>query len=259
MRSCSWPSRIEINDSGSYAITVEASKFLSVEGSTFAKDMILEAAYGAHTGMGMLAFWLGCAAALLTAFYSWRLLILAFHGTPRASDEVMAHVHESPMVMLIPLGLLSIGSIFAGAIWYSSFFGKTNEIASFFGVPYAEASEHGEHKDDHSGAKDDHGEAKDDHAAPKDDKKKKTSYAFTGKPGEGAIYTGKVARIVDFGAFITILPGKDGLLHISQIANERVENVTDVVKEGDKVAPGDVMSCHIQDVGDMQVAVQAYG
>ncbi|MEC7207721.1 MAG: NADH-quinone oxidoreductase subunit L, partial [Pseudomonadota bacterium] len=68
----------------------------------YSKDMILEAAYGAHTGMGMLAFWLGCTAALLTAFYSWRLLILAFHGTPRASDEVMAHVHESPNVMTLP-------------------------------------------------------------------------------------------------------------------------------------------------------------
>ena len=47
----------------------------------YSKDMILEAAYGVDTGVGLLAFWLGCAAALLTAFYSWRLLILAFHGT----------------------------------------------------------------------------------------------------------------------------------------------------------------------------------
>jgi polyribonucleotide nucleotidyltransferase len=51
----------------------------------------------------------------------------------------------------------------------------------------------------------------------------------------GAVYTGKVARIVDFGAFITILPGKDGLLHISQIANERVENVSDYLTEGQDV------------------------
>ncbi len=43
----------------------------------------------------MLAFWLGCLAAFLTAFYSWRLLIMAFHGTP-VNAEVMAHVHESP-------------------------------------------------------------------------------------------------------------------------------------------------------------------
>ncbi|MFV8819937.1 polyribonucleotide nucleotidyltransferase [Haliea sp. E17] len=51
----------------------------------------------------------------------------------------------------------------------------------------------------------------------------------------GAVYTGKVARIVDFGAFVTILPGKDGLVHISQIANERVENVSDHLTEGQEV------------------------
>ena len=51
----------------------------------------------------------------------------------------------------------------------------------------------------------------------------------------GKLYKGKVARIVDFGAFVTILPGKDGLVHISQIAKERVENVTDHLKEGEEV------------------------
>ena len=51
----------------------------------------------------------------------------------------------------------------------------------------------------------------------------------------GAVYTGTVARIVDFGAFVNILPGKDGLVHISQIANERVENVSDHLKEGQEI------------------------
>ena len=51
----------------------------------------------------------------------------------------------------------------------------------------------------------------------------------------GAVYTGTVARIVDFGAFVNILPGKDGLVHISQIANERVEKVTDHLSEGQEV------------------------
>lgn len=51
----------------------------------------------------------------------------------------------------------------------------------------------------------------------------------------GAVYEGKVARIVDFGAFVTILPGTDGLLHISQIAQERVENVSDFLEEGQTV------------------------
>jgi polyribonucleotide nucleotidyltransferase len=51
----------------------------------------------------------------------------------------------------------------------------------------------------------------------------------------GRVYEGKVARLMDFGAFVTILPGKDGLVHISQISNERVENVSDKLAEGDVV------------------------
>ena len=58
---------------------------------------------------------------------------------------------------------------------------------------------------------------------------------ITAEAEVGAVYTGTVARIVDFGAFINILPGKDGLVHISQIANERVENVSDHLKEGQEV------------------------
>jgi polyribonucleotide nucleotidyltransferase len=51
----------------------------------------------------------------------------------------------------------------------------------------------------------------------------------------GMIYQGRVAKLMDFGAFVTILPGRDGLVHISQISNERVENVSDKLREGDTV------------------------
>jgi polyribonucleotide nucleotidyltransferase len=51
----------------------------------------------------------------------------------------------------------------------------------------------------------------------------------------GRIYEGTVARLMDFGAFVTILPGKDGLVHISQISEERVERVSDKLKEGDQI------------------------
>jgi polyribonucleotide nucleotidyltransferase len=51
----------------------------------------------------------------------------------------------------------------------------------------------------------------------------------------GQIYEGKVARLMDFGAFVTILPGRDGLVHISQISNERVERVSDKLREGDVI------------------------
>ncbi|MBL7685005.1 MAG: polyribonucleotide nucleotidyltransferase [Deltaproteobacteria bacterium] len=58
---------------------------------------------------------------------------------------------------------------------------------------------------------------------------------ITAVPEEGKIYRGKVQRVVDFGAFVEILPGTDGLLHISQIDNQRVNQVTDVLHEGDEV------------------------
>lgn len=59
--------------------------------------------------------------------------------------------------------------------------------------------------------------------------------AITAEAEVGRLYKGKVARIVDFGAFVTILPGKDGLVHISQIAQERVEDVNQYLKEGEEV------------------------
>src|SRR4051794_11535406 len=55
------------------------------------------------------------------------------------------------------------------------------------------------------------------------------------EPEPGTIYTGKVASIVDFGAFVTFMPGKDGLVHVSEIRNDRVENVRDVLSEGQEV------------------------
>ncbi len=89
----------------------------------YSKDMVLEAAYAAHTSFGQYAFVLGIAAALMTAFYSGRLLFMTFHGEPRADKEVMDHVHESPLVMTIPLAGLALGAIFAGMIGYDVFVG----------------------------------------------------------------------------------------------------------------------------------------
>ncbi|MEZ0225133.1 MAG: NADH-quinone oxidoreductase subunit L, partial [Alphaproteobacteria bacterium] len=80
----------------------------------FSKDMILEANYAAHSSVGEFAYWCGIAAAFLTAFYSWRLIFMSFHNTPRADEKVMAHVHESPLVMTIPLAVLAVGAVGAG-------------------------------------------------------------------------------------------------------------------------------------------------
>ncbi len=82
----------------------------------FSKDLILESAWAAQGPFAHYAFWLGTIAAALTGFYSWRLLFLTFHGRPRAAPEVMAHVHESPKVMTIPLILLALGATFGGML-----------------------------------------------------------------------------------------------------------------------------------------------
>jgi len=89
----------------------------------YSKDMVLEVAWAAGTSVGRYAFACGIIAAFLTAFYSWRLLILTFHGKPRADAHTMAHVHESPPVMTVPLILLAVGAVFAGAIFYEPFVG----------------------------------------------------------------------------------------------------------------------------------------
>ena len=84
----------------------------------YSKDIILESAFAAGTTVGTLAFILGIMAAFLTAFYSWRLLIMTFHGPPNADEKVMAHVHESPPVMLIPLYVLAVGAVLSGILMY---------------------------------------------------------------------------------------------------------------------------------------------
>ena len=97
----------------------------------YSKDMILEAAFAAHSPVGMLAFWLGISAALMTAFYSWRLLIMTFHGPTRAPKKVFDHAHESPLVMLVPLFVLGAGAVFAGILFAGSFIG--DHRADFWG------------------------------------------------------------------------------------------------------------------------------
>ena len=89
----------------------------------FSKDAIIEAAFVAHSNVGMYAFVLAVFSALLTSFYSWRLMFLAFHGKPRSDPEVLKKAHESPMVMLVPLAILALGSLGAGALFYNLFIG----------------------------------------------------------------------------------------------------------------------------------------
>lgn len=90
----------------------------------YSKDIILEAAYASHSNVGLFAYWMGIAAAFMTAFYSWRLLFMTFHGKPRSDEKVMAHVHESPLIMTLPLYFLAIGALFAGFVFHGMFVGE---------------------------------------------------------------------------------------------------------------------------------------
>jgi len=92
----------------------------------YSKDMIIEAAYGAHSGPGLFAYWAGVAAAFLTALYSGRLLFMTFHGQPRMDKTTWSHIHESPKVMLLPLVVLALGAIFGG-VGYNAFVGEERE------------------------------------------------------------------------------------------------------------------------------------
>ncbi|WP_137679339.1 NADH-quinone oxidoreductase subunit L [Aurantiacibacter suaedae] len=106
----------------------------------WSKDAILEAAYASGTSAGNAAFWLGTVAALLTSFYSWRLMFLTFWGKPRwiESEHIQHtvhktpeqagadttggyHPHESPWVMLTPLVVLSVGAVLAGQVFHDAF------------------------------------------------------------------------------------------------------------------------------------------
>ncbi|MDJ0995454.1 MAG: NADH-quinone oxidoreductase subunit L [Dinoroseobacter sp.] len=135
------------------------------------KDAVIESAFAGTNSMSMYAFWMLVIAALMTSFYSWRLMFLTFYGEARGDKHTHEHAHESPKVMLIPLGVLAVGAIFAGAIWYGSFFGKTNEVFKFFGGEYESPSV--------------------ELAAEVADRSPKASelkYVMAGEPGDAGIY-----------------------------------------------------------------------
>jgi len=95
----------------------------------FSKDAIIEAAYVGHNPMALYGFISTVGAALLTSFYSWRLIFKTFHGEPHDRRH-WKDAHESPMVMLIPLGVLAFGSVMAGLPFKEIFAG--HEVEGFF-------------------------------------------------------------------------------------------------------------------------------
>jgi len=116
------------------------------------KDAVIESAYVGS----QYAFWMLVIAACMTSFYSWRLMFMTFYGASRAGghghdahdshghdahehDSHGHEPHESPMVMLIPLGVLAIGAVFSGMVWYSVFFGEEEKVRDWFGMEAAQA------------------------------------------------------------------------------------------------------------------------
>ena len=105
----------------------------------YSKDIILEAAWGSDTLLGTYVWGMGILAALMTAFYSWRLLFLTFNGVSRSKPDVFAHAHEAPLVMLVPLFVLAVGAVFSGWFAYDWFVGADRDgfwQESFFVRPY---------------------------------------------------------------------------------------------------------------------------
>ncbi|MCY3877714.1 MAG: NADH-quinone oxidoreductase subunit L [Rhodobacteraceae bacterium] len=95
------------------------------------KDAIVESSFAAGGGAGNFSFWMLVISALMTSFYSWRLMFLTFFGSARGDAHTHAHAHESPWTMLLPILLLAVGSVAAGVIWYPVFFG--HYVQDWFG------------------------------------------------------------------------------------------------------------------------------
>ena len=105
------------------------------------KDAIIESAFAGGTNAAAFAFWALVIAAAMTSFYSWRLMFMTFWGEARGDKHTHDHAHESPRSMLAPLGVLAVGSVFAGMVWVGPFFGDHHEVEEFFGIPHAEGAE----------------------------------------------------------------------------------------------------------------------
>lgn len=160
------------------------------------KDAIIESAWGAQSAVGTYGFWALVIAAAFTAFYSWRLMFMTFYGTPRGDKHTHEHAHESPNSMLVPLGVLALGAVFAGMIWYKPFFGSQADVQKYFGLPVTTEAHAGVSGNVIAGAANAAvtGEAAtgSEHGA-----KPGVEGAAAAKPGQGAIYIGKDNQVIE--------------------------------------------------------------
>ena len=108
----------------------------------YSKESILENAYFSNSGLAQYAYIIGVLTALLTAFYSWRLLFMTFHGESRVVENIYHHVHESPKVMTVPLAILAIGSIFSGILLSDFFIGEKQENFWHYAIVLTHGNNH---------------------------------------------------------------------------------------------------------------------
>jgi len=101
----------------------------------YSKDAILAAAFAAHSPVALYGWACGVFTAGLTAFYVSRLFLLTFHGASRAPKHVQEHVHESPLVMLLPLVVLAFGALGSGLLLHTAFIGAN--FSAFWGASIA--------------------------------------------------------------------------------------------------------------------------
>jgi len=159
------------------------------------KDAVIESAFAGGTSY---AFWMLVIAAFFTSFYSWRLMFMTFFGTPRGDQHTHDHAHESPAVMTIPLGVLAIGAVFSGMVWYNSFFGDHDAVNDFFGVSHGTVVAEASHGADDGHADDSHADdahSDDGHASDADGHG--DSGHAVAAPGQGAIYMGVDNHVLD--------------------------------------------------------------
>ena len=129
-------------------------------------------------------------------------MFLTFFGKPRGDKHTHEHAHESPAVMLVPLGVLAIGAVFSGMVWYGSFFGDHNKVNAFFGIPAhtAEAAEgHGDATaEGHGDEVVAHGEEGHDHETMHNDPNHAViKAAHHGQAPKGAIFMAADNHVMD--------------------------------------------------------------
>ncbi|GAA5836871.1 hypothetical protein JCM5353_004648 [Sporobolomyces roseus] len=94
----------------------------------YSKDLILESGYAQYTMSGHIVYWLGTLTAMITAFYSFRLISMTFLTTPNAPKGDYEHTHEQPLIIVVPLVILALMSIFFGYIAKDAFVGMGSDM-----------------------------------------------------------------------------------------------------------------------------------